>query len=269
MTHTFAEVVIIWNVASSPPSTVMELEATASKYSTSVRIVVSGDIGFGPGGNPNHRYLPIPKRRTWCVYSVESGVIMGDQAIKDGFRTWQQYSDSIVGFNFEVRTLPRSQVRAAGIGNNIDLGAAPQSARHVVPKSCKGAPELPPNLILPAAVFFHGRFLHAYTYAFDIAGRDQMQFLISKAGRGADFMFPILVSLVSKQQPVIVDESVSTNTIPATTPALEAGIGSKPHLVPIESRLQGASLNGKLPAVMSVIWKGGEPRPGQCLPKII
>lgn len=264
MTDLFAEVVILWN-AKTPVHKHL-FSRSASDVSTSVRVIDPTELGFRPAGSPNNRYIPMTARKTWCIFSVESSVILSRGSIQSGLRTWKQSIDTLVGFTFEARSLEPYIVRSLrGPTEPLQLSGPPESASVVLPGKCKKKGKPRYNIILPVAVFFNARYLHAYTYAMDVAGLHEVRAAIEREGVGADLIFPIIVGMVGKQHPLVVDEHGGEGRSVPHTPALNAHVDAEHVFQLFEDRQKKENgFDTMIRSGVGITWKGGQPRPVGC-----
>jgi len=253
MAHSFVEVVVVWD-ASVEPATPLSSPASASLLP--VRSITPTAFVHG---NRLNRFLPIPQRSTWCVFLVEVGVLLADQSVKDGFRAWKQYMDAVVGFPFEMRVYAAGQNAGSA---DVALTAVSIAAKDVVPPTCKRARPPFPNLLLPSAVFVHGKFLHEFTHQTGWEGLTLAREAVAAGGAGADLLFPAAVSRLAKQPTVVVDQAPEGNKTPNSTVALTAGVGAAGAVAALEKG--GEPLAALLQPVFGIMWKGGEPRNIPC-----
>lgn len=140
----------------------------------------------------------------------------------------------------------------------------PVAASEVFPSKCKrkGSPRY--NIILPVAVFFNARYLHAFTYAVDVEGLAEVRAAIDRDSTGADLIFPIIVGMVGKQHPLVVDDHENGRKLP-DTPAQHAEFGAERVFGLFEEEQhKKAGVDHMIRAGVGIQWKGGQPRPVPC-----
>jgi hypothetical protein len=197
------------------------------------------------------------------VFSVESGVRLTAGTVRHGFRGWQQHMTAVVGYRFETRRLLAKSERLDA-GSGLLSPSSPQNTQSLMPASCPRASKTPFNLVLPAAVFFHNRFLQAYTFGSDVKGLQAVRLAVDATQSGADLMFPIVASLVGNRGPVIVEEEDVGNVIPARSVALTAAEDAQQLVEVFENAQPNQNLDALMPPALGLFWKFGEPRPVLC-----
>jgi Glycosyl transferase family 64 domain len=264
MRDVFAEVVIMWNNANSAETeNVRSLARSETPRYARVRVVTPTLLGFEGTNTPNHRYLPIPACTTWGVFSVESGLRLTSSTIRRGFRGWQQHMTAVVGYRFETRRMLSKPERVAA-GGDLLSSNSPLNTKMLMPPSCPRASQTPFNLVLPAAVFFHNRYLQAFTYGSDVKGLQSVRLLVDASRAGADLVFPIVASLVGNRGPVVVEEDEADSIIPARSVALRAADDMEQLIELFENAQANHSLDGLMKPALGLFWKFGEPRPVPC-----